>query len=118
MKVISRRFRLSAIHQLLPESEDPKCCAVHGHEYLIAVTLQAPECPIETARQLQSLDRIFQVRVTDSFSGSGLHLKFPSSSGEYLAWAFRQQIMEAMPQAKIRLSIQETRKNYFSATLP
>ena len=116
MVVITKQYRLSGLHRLDEKSRDPLCRAVHGHEYLLRISLQVSDIDRSGLGECRTkLDQIVTEKLLHPLEGQSLHQKLRFSSGEYLAEQFQNELQPFWPDNKLRVSIQETRKNFFSA---
>lgn len=118
MFVITKQYKLSSLHRLHEKSEDLKCQSLHGHEYLVQVSLQFADAPISGLMICRSkMDQVVQQQLLHVFKGESLHQKLKFSSGEFLVHEFQQRLKIKWPLNKVRVSLQETRKNFFSSQI-
>ena len=124
MKIqLTRAVRIRAIHNLahpdLSSSDNEKlygkCYRQHGHDYWVQVTVAAA---LDERSGLvfdrDRLDHILQASVVEPLDGSDLNEIFPNTSCEALARALFLRLKPIFPDGVLkRVSIQETKKNYF-----
>ncbi len=123
---VTRRYRLPALHTLsgagLSATENESvfgaCSRLHGHEYLVDVTLEGPvEGVSGVVFSVDELDRLVSLRILEPFRGANLSDHFAHTTGEALALDF-YRILESEFPSTVRLlavTVHETSKNSFTA---
>jgi 6-pyruvoyltetrahydropterin/6-carboxytetrahydropterin synthase len=120
---LTREVNVRAIHNLantaLSEKENEAlygpCYRQHGHDYKVQVTLSGQ---LETRTGMvfdrDRFDRILRKSVVEPLDGADLNEIFPNTACEALARALFLRLKPLFPDGMLtRVSIQETRKNYF-----
>ncbi|MEQ1878066.1 MAG: 6-carboxytetrahydropterin synthase [Bdellovibrionia bacterium] len=124
--IVTKRFRLSAMHSLGNPDLTPDqnreifgpCFRLHGHDYKIDVSVTGSE---ESTGGLtvdrDALDHAVNETIIKPFNGTNLNNAFANTSGEALSLEFHELILEALPDG-IRLekvTLVETLRNTFVA---
>jgi 6-pyruvoyltetrahydropterin/6-carboxytetrahydropterin synthase len=120
---LTRQVVVRAIHHLENASLSPDenrklygvCYGRHGHHYKVQVTVTGtidPKTGLVMSRD--ELDAILKREIVDPFDGVDLNQVLPNTACEALAEAFYHRLSPHFAiQALVRISIQETKKNYF-----
>lgn len=111
---LTRRYVFRALHQLPDEMDQRPEWVLHGHNYLLEVTLQGPlEVNSGWVFSRDQLDQVVQKHVIDRLDGQHLNKLFKFTPGEAIA----DEIFHLLePHLKDRLhsvALQETGKNRF-----
>jgi 6-pyruvoyltetrahydropterin/6-carboxytetrahydropterin synthase len=119
----TRVYSLRALHNLQnPDISDEEnlrlygmCYRLHGHDYRVQVTIESELDPkTGLCRFRDQLDAVVRKNLIERFDGHCLNDTFTNTSGEALVHLFYDLLRPHIPQdIRLRLSIQETRKNYF-----
>lgn len=123
--VVTRKYSLSALHSLanpaLSDAENYRifgpCFRLHGHEYLIEVTVAGPisaESGLVISREV--FDRIVEEHLIEPLANRYLNDRFPITTGESLALEFFAILSPhfSRPLRLQEVMVQETPKNLFS----
>jgi 6-pyruvoyltetrahydropterin/6-carboxytetrahydropterin synthase len=122
---LTRRYLLRAMHNLNnPELNDADnerlygmCYRTHGHDYQIMVTVEAPIDPstgIVFSRDV--IDSRVNEKIIKKLEGQMLNDLYPNTSGEALSFILFELLKNEFAPAKLKaVTIQETRKNWFSS---
>lgn len=126
--LLTRRVSISAMHELksdkLSEAENRrifgKCFNTHGHDYHLEVTIQgSPDLVSGLICDRDFFEDKLQSEFVDKFNKTHLNHFFPNTSGECLAEAFYNLLLEKLrPLALVKVRLQETPKNLFSFPKP
>lgn len=123
---LSRRYRLSALHQLGGSGFSPEqdrqvfgpCSRLHGHEYILEVTVTG-SLPRETGLLVrrEDLDEVVERAILERFQGRNLSETFPHTTGEALAREFFRLLADNLPGGLrlVSVKVRETSKNSFTA---
>jgi 6-pyruvoyltetrahydropterin/6-carboxytetrahydropterin synthase len=123
---VTRRYRLPALHTLsgtgLSAAENESvfgaCSRLHGHEYLVDVTLEGRiDGESGLVFSLDELDRVVSLRILEPYRGANLSDHFTHTTGEALALDFYRILEpEFPPTVRLRaVTVHETPKNSFTA---
>lgn len=121
---LTRRYRLSALHSLenpsLSEATNRtifgSCFRLHGHDYLIEVTVSAsPDPDSGLVIQRDKLDEIVEKELIEPLRGHNLNDFFTQTTGEALAVEFfnRLEPYFSLICKLVRVRIRETPRNLF-----
>ncbi len=126
--LLTRAYHFSAAHRLaspaLDEADNARlygqCVRLHGHNYRLEVTLQAPPDPVTgMAVDLGQVDQVVRATVLDrvdhyDLSGTVPALAGVVTTGENLARAFWRWLEPALPPGTLRrIAVVETENNRF-----
>ncbi|GAB4231569.1 MAG: 6-carboxytetrahydropterin synthase QueD [Acidobacteriota bacterium] len=123
---LTRRYRLSALHQLGGSGFSPEedrrvfgaCSRLHGHEYILEISVTgSPAQETGLLVKREELDNVVRRAILDRFQGRNLSDHFPHTTGEALAREFFQLLAASLP-GNLRLvavKVRETSKNFFIA---
>lgn len=92
-----------------------RCYGQHGHHYRVRVTLAGKPDPVSgLVFDRDRLEKILQASIVKPLDGMDLNELFPNTACEALARAIYLRLRPLFPDGMLtRVSIQETRKNYF-----
>lgn len=120
---ITREVKIRAIHNLansqLTTAENEAlygpCFRPHGHDYRVQVTLcGTPDEKTGLIFDRDRFDRILWASIVNPLDGSDLNEIFPNTACEALVRAIFLRLRPLFPEGMLkRVSVQETRKNYF-----
>lgn len=119
----TRQYLIRAMHNLrnpdASSSENERiygmCYRLHGHDYKVQVTIESEIDP-RTGLCLfrDRLDEVVERELIRPFDGRSLNDTFRNTSGEALSHLFFERLRPHLPQdVRLKVAIQETRKNYF-----
>ena len=123
---LTRRYVLRALHNLnnptLSDEENSRlyglCYRLHGHDYVIMVTVEAPVNESGLCANRDELDAVVERELLAPYDGQLLNEFFVNTSGEALSHLFFRKLAETSffnnGARLVQLSIQETRKNWFA----
>lgn len=120
---VTKRFVLHALHNLNnPNWSNEKnltmfgkCYRLHGHDFKFDISLSANPDPVTGfSYPPEKLDKIISDFILTPYAGKNLNDFFSNPSGEGLVVEFYKILKEQVGDALVRLSLQETLKNYFS----
>ncbi len=122
---LTRRYSLRAMHNLnnpaLSDSENEQlygmCYRTHGHDYQIMVTIEGPIDPVTgIVFSRDVIDSRVEEKIIRKLEGQMLNDLYPNTSGEALSYILFEILKNEFEPAKLKaVSIQETRKNWFSS---
>jgi 6-pyruvoyltetrahydropterin/6-carboxytetrahydropterin synthase len=123
---ITRRYSLPALHTLAGPGFSPAkneqvfgaCSRLHGHEYLVDVTLGgAVDGTTGLLFSRDKLDEIVDLKIIQPFRGANLSDHFAHTTGEALALEFYRILEKGFPPTvQLRaVTVHETAKNSFIA---
>jgi 6-pyruvoyltetrahydropterin/6-carboxytetrahydropterin synthase len=129
---LTRKYALRALHNLnnphLSDEENSRlyglCYRLHGHDYQIMVTVEAPIHPVSgLSISRDDLDALVHRELIAPYDGHFLNESFINTSGEALSRLFFAKLSAAAGDLLtktggrlVQVSIQETRKNWFAHT--
>ncbi len=122
---LCEEITIQALHHLARKDLNQKenealygvCYRLHGHDYRIRITVKdeiSPETGEIKSKKL--LRDSIQSLLIKPYHGTYLNDFFPSTSGEYLCYAFYKILQKALGANLTSVAIQETRKNWFEYT--
>lgn len=118
--IVTARFQFRASHSLeAPAHKRAEvgdlCGVLHGHEYLVEVSLKSPEIDsISGLSPTRSLFKDLETAVFRPLKNIHLNDHFLFTSGEYLCRQIYELCKKTLPDAQIvNVAIQETSKNRF-----
>ena len=117
----TREFEICSMHHLENAKWTPKenkdyygiCYGTHGHDYHVQVTITGQldrRTGLITDRD--RFDTVLNDKIRSKYHGVDLNKFFANTSCEQLAIEFYEILKPSLPTL-VRVSIQETRKNYF-----
>jgi 6-pyruvoyltetrahydropterin/6-carboxytetrahydropterin synthase len=121
---LTKRVMISSMHQLcntaLSDQENEqifgKCFRVHGHNYYIEATIKGaidPKSGLICDRDF--FDDVLKREIVDRFDGKDLNKFYPNTTGENIAKAFFELLVEKLkPLNLVSVRLQETPKNFFT----
>ena len=119
----TKSYVIRALHNLenpdISDAENSRiygmCYRLHGHNYKVQVTIEGNIDPKTGLCEFRNeLDALVERELIERFDGKCLNDSFKNTSGEALVHIFFDLLRPHVPaQVRLRLSIQETRKNYF-----
>ncbi len=119
----TRQYTIRAMHNLEnPDASSAEnerlygmCYRLHGHHYKVQVTVESDVDPkTGLCRFRGELDALVERELVRPFDGRSLNDAFQNTSGEALCHLFFERLRPHVPpDVRLRLAIQETRKNYF-----
>lgn len=121
---LTRRYLVRALHNLnnpdLNDQENERlygmCYRTHGHDYQIMVTVEGPIDPssgIVCSRDV--IDSKVQEKIINKLDGRMLNDLYPNTSGEALSYILFDLLKDEFGHLNLKsVTIQETRKNWFS----
>jgi len=119
----SKTYTIRALHSLEnPDASNEEnerlygmCYRLHGHHYRVIVSLQADFDQDRGLAQFRlELDQVVKRVLLDRFDMKNLNESFKNTSGEALVHLFFELLRPEIPAAiLLKISIQETRKNFF-----
>ncbi len=120
---LTRLYVIRALHNLEnPDASDKEnerlygmCFRLHGHDYKVMVTIEGDVDPRSGLLAFRTeMDRVVDEVLIRPMSGQCLNDHSTNTSGEALAHLWYERLRPHFPShLQLRLSIQETRKNYF-----
>jgi 6-pyruvoyltetrahydropterin/6-carboxytetrahydropterin synthase len=119
----TKTYVIRALHNLenpdISDSENEKlygmCYRLHGHHYKIQITLEG-ELDEKTGlcKFREQLDSLVDRELVKRFDGKCLNDTYTNTSGEALTHLFFEILRPHIPSdVRLKLAIQETRKNLF-----
>ena len=91
-----------------------KCSAIHGHEYIVEVSLAGKLSESGQVINIDRLDEIVKSRLIGPFHKTYLNDEMGNTSGELISELFYKSLAPALPETlRFDLTIRETRKNSF-----
>lgn len=119
----TRLYIIRALHNLenpdVSDAENERlygmCYRLHGHHYKVMVTIESELDPTTgLCRFRRELDAVVEKHLIAPFDGQSLNDTFINTSGEALVHLFYEILRPHIPaDVRLKISIQETRKNYF-----
>ncbi len=120
---ITKRFVLHALHNLNnPSWTDDKnreifgkCFRLHGHDFKFDISLKGtPDNVTGFAYPPEQLESLINEYILTPYMGKNLNEFFSNPSGEGLVVEFYNILKSHLGENLVRLSLEETLKNYFS----
>lgn len=119
----TRQYLIRALHNLENPSVDSAenerlygmCYRLHGHDYKVQVTIESEiDAKTGLCEFRDQLDALVERELIRPFDGKCLNDTFKNTSGEALTHLFFDRLQPHLPPGvRLKLAIQETRKNYF-----
>lgn len=110
---ISKDFEFSAAHVLSGLPDDHPCSRMHGHNYIVRVSLSAPLNPVGFVRDYRELGQ-FRKYLTELCDHRVLNDRMPDGvnpTAENLAYLFLSYLRDYFPEV-VAVGVSETPKTW------